>query len=434
MTRNDEMKAILERSKFQVSGGLRSVLLLFVGLGIVGFIVGLSGSNPELAWQALLVNTIFFCGVALGGMCFSLIFSITDAQWGRPLKRLAEGMVSFLPVACVLFIVLLFGADNFFEWMDHDRVIHSKAGWLNFPFFVKRNIFMFGLFLVLGWVYLKNSLRADIGLAKKLVKFSNGFADKLVSNYGSQEEEEAKFRQKTKVLSPILAILAALLCTLIAFDWIMSIDQEWFSTMFGVQYLISSLMGAAAVLMIIGGYVRSKYKLESYITTVRYHDVSKLAFSFCCLWTYMIYSQVLVIWYANIPEETPYLILRMQSHEWSWMFWLIFVILFIIPFFGLLSRTACNSPLMSSIVAVDILIGTWLEKYFLVVPSIQENQAAVANATGGHAGLAGFNYNFYDFSITLGVLGLFLLSYFWFLQRVPIMPIADERFFKVEHH
>ncbi|MCP4298276.1 MAG: molybdopterin oxidoreductase [Proteobacteria bacterium] len=432
MTRNDEMKALLERSQFQISGGLRSLLLLFVGLGIVGFIVGMLSENPTLAWQALLVNTIFFGGISLGGLSFSLIFSVTKANWGRPLKRLAEGMAGFLPIACGLFIVLFFGSEHFFEWVDHDKVIHSKAGWLDFSFFIKRNIFLFGLFMVLAWVYLKASLRPDIGLAKKLMKFSNLFADKLTANYGSQDEEELKSIQKSKVLGPIVSFIIALLSTLIAFDWVMSIDQEWFSTMFGVQYLIANLIGAAAILMIVSGIVRSKYQLESYITIDRYHDISKLAFSACALWTYMIYSQVLVIWYGNIPEETPYLILRMQSHEWAWMFWLILVILFIIPFFGLLSRAACNSPAFSRIIAIDILIGVWLEKYFLIVPSIQENQAAAMPA-GGH-GLPGFHYNFYDFSITLGVLGAFFLSYFWLLQRVPIMPVSDERFFAADHH
>jgi hypothetical protein len=429
MTRNDEMKALLERSQFQIGAGFRSLLLLFVGLGLVGFIVGLVSDQPGLAWQSLLVNTIFFGGISIGGMAFSLIFSITKAHWGRPLKRLAEGMVGFLPIACLLFVVLLFGADHFFEWVDHDKVIHSKAGWLNFSFFIKRNIFLFGLFMILGWIYIKASLRPDIGLAKKLVKFNNGFANRLIKNYGSQEDEEAKSAQKSKVLSPILGFIVAVLCTLIAFDWVMSIDQEWFSTMFGVQYFVANLISAAAVLMIVAAVVRSKYQLESYISIERYHDISKLAFAACGLWAYMVYSQVLVIWYGNIPEETPYLILRMQSHEWSWMFWTILVILFIIPFFGLLSRAACNSPTFSTIIALDILIGAWLEKYFLIVPSIQENQAAISGSV-----IPGFQYNLYDFSITLGMLGAFLLSYFWFLQRVPLMPVSDEKFFAVSQH
>ena len=111
------------------------------------------------------------------------------------------------------------------------------------------------------------------------------------------------------------------------------------------------------------------------------------------------------------------------------MFWFIFVLMFIIPFFGLMSRTACNSIWFSRLVAIDVLVGVWLEKYFLIAPSIQENNAS-AGLIDASNGLPGFCLNFYDVSITLGVLGMFLLSYFWFLKRVPAVPISDPLFFR----
>jgi Ni/Fe-hydrogenase subunit HybB-like protein len=191
-----------------------------------------------------------------------------------------------------------------------------------------------------------------------------------------------------------------------------------------VQYAVANLAGAAAALMIISGIARKHFHLDEYITIDRYNDLSRLTFVLCALWTYLIFSQVLIIWYGNLSEETPYLILRMQSLEWGWMFWLIFILMVIIPFFGLLSRAACRSIRFSRLVAADILLGLWLEKYFLVVPSIQENNAS-AGIIDASNGLPGFSLNFYDVSITLGVLGVFLLSYLWFLQRVPVVPISD---------
>jgi hypothetical protein len=434
MSRDSEMKALLEQTHFRINDRLQKILLCFVAIGIIGFVVGLIGNSAYLAWQALLVNTIFFGGIALGGLAFSVIFTITNAKWGRPIKRLAEALSAFIPIGALLLCFLFFGADHFFEWMDHSKVIHTKAGWLNFPFFIIRNVALFGLFVVGAGYYLKTVIRPDIGLAGKLSGFGNTFADRLIKNYGSQAEEEAAAEKRTKTVAPLLGMAFFLLCTLLAFDWMMSIDQEWFSTMFGVQYAISNLIGAAATLLIIAGIVRNKYRLEAYITIDRYHDLAKLTFAFCALWTYMVFSQVLVIWYGNLPEETPYLILRMQSLEWGWMFWFILILMFFIPFFGLLSRTACNSIWFSRLIAVDILIGAWLEKYFLIVPSIQENNASsgLIDASGG---LPGFSPNFYDISITLGVLGIFLLSCFWFLQRVPAVPISDPLFFKnqVDH-
>jgi Ni/Fe-hydrogenase subunit HybB-like protein len=423
------MKALLEQTRFRMNDRLQKLLLGFVVIGLIGFAAGLIGSRSYLAWQALLVNTMFFGGIALGGLAFSLIFTITNAKWGRPIKRLAEALGAFIPIGALLLCLLFFGADHFFEWMDHDKVIHAKAGWLNFPFFIIRNVVVLGLFVAASSYYLKTVIRPDIGLAGKLSDFGNPFADRFVKNYGSQEEEEAGAEKRAKTIAPLLALLFFFLCTLLAFDWMMSIDQEWFSTMFGVQYAIANLIGAAAALLIIAGIARQKFQLDEYITIDRYHDLAKLTFAVCALWTYLIFSQVLVIWYADLPEETPYLILRMQSVEWGWMFWVLFFLMFFIPFFGLMSRTACNSIWFSRLIAVDVLVGVWLEKYFLIVPSIQENNAS-SGLIDASRGLPGFSPNFYDVSITLGVLGIFLLSYFWFLQRVPAVPISDPLFLR----
>jgi Ni/Fe-hydrogenase subunit HybB-like protein len=427
MSRDNETKALLEQTHFRLNDRLQKFLLFFVAIGIIGFVAGLIGNRSYLAWQALLVNTMYFGGISLGALAFSVIFTITNAKWGRPIKRLAEVLSAFMPIGALLLCLLFFGADHFFEWMDHDKVIHTKAGWLNFPFFIIRNVVLLGLFVAGGSYYLKTVIRPDIGLAEKLSDFSNPFADRFVKNYGSQEEEQAGAQKRAKTLAPLLALLFFILCTLLAFDWMMSIDQEWFSTMFGAQYAVANLIGAAAALLIISGIVRKNFQLDEYITISRYHDLAKLTFAVCALWTYLIFSQVLVIWYADLPEETPYLLLRMQSLEWGWMGWFLLILMFVIPFFGLMSRTACRSIWFSRLIAVVTLVGTWLEKYFLIVPSIQENNAR-AGLIDASSGLPGFSPNFYDVTITLGVCGIFLLSCFWFLQRVPAVPISDPLF------
>jgi Ni/Fe-hydrogenase subunit HybB-like protein len=429
MTRDNEMKALLEQTRFSIDDRLQKILLGFIAIGIIGFGIGLIGSRSYLAWQALLVNTMFFGGIALGGLAFSLIFTITSAKWGRPIKRLAEALGAFIPIGALLLCLLFFGADHFFEWMDHDKVIHTKAGWLNFPFFIIRNVVVLTVFVACCSYYLKTVIRPDIGLAGRLNGFGNSFTAHLVKNYGAQEQEEAVAQKRAKTIAPLLAVLFFVLCTLLAFDWMMSIDQEWFSTMFGAQYAVSNIIGAAAALLIIAGIARKDFKLDEYITIERYHDLAKITFAVCALWTYLVFSQILVIWYGDLPEETPYLIMRMQSLEWSWMFWVLFFLMFLIPFFGLMSRTACNSIWFSRLIAIEVLVGVWLEKYFLIVPSIQENNAR-AGLIDAANGLPGFSPNLYDVSITLGVFGVFLLTCIWFLQRVPAVPISDALFFR----
>ena len=429
MSRDDEMKIILRKSRFKTDSRVDKLLIAGTVIGVVGFVIGISGKSPHLAWQALLVNNMFFCGLSLGGILFSTILTITNAEWGRPIKRLSEAMAGFIPIGGILLILLFAGADHLFEWMDPEKIIPSKAGWLNYPFFIIRNMLLFSAFMCLSWFYLKAVIRPDIGPAKKLVGLMNPFANYIAENYDSQKNEEAICRKKAKIIAPILAFLFPVLCTLLAFDWMMSIDQEWFSSLFGIQYAVANLAGAAALLMIISGVAKHRFSLRDYFTIYRYHDVSKLTFAACILWTYMIFSQVLVIWYGDLPEEVPYLILRIHSLEWGWMFRLLMVMLFILPFSGLISHKIRNSILFSRFLAIEIIIGFWLEKYFLIVPSIQENMARVDNSGPG-GGLPGFGFNLYDLSITIGVLSTFLLSYFWILRRVPLVPISDKLFFR----
>ena len=439
MIREQEIKTILQKISFQLAFKTRISLLILLGIGILGLVLGGFSGHFERIWHALLINSIFFTGIGYAGLGFSVIFTISDAFWGRPIKRIGEAFASFIPVGTIFFFILFFAGNAIFEWYDHDKVIHSKEGWLNIPFFVGRNVILFLFSAWLASLYLKNSVRPDIALARKIGGyFQNSFADKFIKNIGDSEKEIEIAYHKNKRIAPILALTYALVTSFIAFDWMMSIDQEWFSTMFGVQFTVSSLIGAGAFLIIITGIFRSKFQLTDYLSLNRHHDLTKLTFAFCLLWTYMIFSQVLVIWYANLPEETPFLVLRMLSQEWRWLFWVIFFMLFITPFFGLMARTACRSIWFSRVVALVILCGLWLEKYFIITPALQENALASGHghASVSAAKIAGFElFPFLvDLFVGIGFLGIFLICFLFFIQRVPLVPISDYRFFKDGHH
>jgi hypothetical protein len=436
MSREQQTKRILKNIRFELPSTFKKAIIGLLILGVLGVALGLFSWHLEYIGTAILINCVFWVGISLAGITFSSIFTITDAFWGRPIKRLAESLSSFLPIGIALFLVLFFFGNLFFEWYDHDKVIHSKEWWLNIPFFVGRNIFLFLLVLVFIYFYLKNSIRPDIILAKKVkFPFDNALARHFAKNAADSETEIAAGYQKNRRITPLLVIVITLVTSVIAFDWIMSIDQEWFSTMFGVQYFVSSMIAAGAFLMILIGFLREKFQLQDYISLNRYHDLAKLTFAFTVGWTYMVFAQVLVIWYANLPEETPYLVLRMKSEEWGWMFWLLFVMIFIVTFFGLMSRTACRSIKFSRVIAIILLAGLWLEKYFLITPSLQENALGLHHANAG-AKVAGFEFLPFliDILITLGFLGVFLYGIFLFIQKIPMVPISDYRFFSDNHH
>ena len=436
MNREKQTKSILESISYTSDLISKRWLIILLGIGALGIILGLFSSNPEVVLHALLINTVFFTSITLGGLTFSNIFTLTDAFWGRSIKRIAESFVSFLPIGTLLFFLLLFFGSFFFEWYDHDKVIYSKAWWLNIPSFVFRNILLFFVVLLLTYFYLKNSLRPDFILAKKLGKFFiNPFSHHFTKNAEDCEKEIKIAYKKNRKLSTFLVISITLLTSLIAFDWMMSIDQEWFSTMFGVQYYVSCMIAAGAFLMILIGFLREKFALEEYISINRYHDLAKLTFAFTVGWTYMIFSQVLVIWYANLPEETPYLVLRMKSEEWGWLFWVLFVMTFVVTFFGLMSRTACRSIPFSRIIAIILFCGVWLEKYFLIIPSIQENTLG-SKTTEVIEKIPGPELLPFLIIvlISIGFLGLFLLCISYFIKKIPLIPISDYRFFRDSHH
>ncbi|MBL0691291.1 MAG: hypothetical protein JJV97_03065 [SAR324 cluster bacterium] len=445
MNRLAEMRELLENASFGFSLRTRNIFYLLMAVGGLVFLANLFLGDPQVAWQSLLINVVFFAGIAQATLMFSVISTVTDAFWVRPIKRVAEVISTFGLLSMGLFIFLFLGGKYLFQWYNHDLVIHAKEGWLNYNFFIIRQLVGLAVLAVLSLLYLRNSIRPDFSVAKKLgISFSGTLYKRCIKDHKDHELEAEKSYHSNKQLAPWLGFVFGGVASLVAFDWMMSIDQEWFSTMFGVQYVVSSLIGGGSVLIIVSGFMRGNEKIAHYQTKYRHHDITKLTFAFVLLWTYMIFSQVLVIWYADIPEETPYMILRMKSEEWGWMFFVIFIVVFVIPFFGLMSRTACRSILFSRIMAIDLLIGLWLEKYFIIVPSMQENaldaQLAKGSSLGAHItdgsiSIPGFMVMPFlaNIMVGLGILGMFLLWVNYFAKKVPMMPIGDNRLVKQDH-
>lgn len=445
MNRLEEMRNLLQAVPLDQKSNWNKLGYALMAVGVIVFLGALLLGRAAFAWQGLLVSVIFFAGIVQGALMFSVIATVTDAFWLRPIKRISELVATFGLVTMVLFGVLFLGGKYFFEWYDHDLVIHTKEFWLNYNFFIIRQILGILLMAVLSFFYLRNSIRPDFGLAKKLgIGFEGKIADSWLKDYTDQEEETKAAYHRNKLLAPWVGAVSFVIISFVAFDWMMSIDQEWFSTMFGVQYFIACMIGGGALLMFASGWLNKNKTISAYQTKYRHHDLSKLVFAFTMLWTYMIFAQFLVIWYANLPEETPFLILRMNSVEWGWMFKVIFVMLFFIPFFGLMSRTACRSFFFSRIIAFVLLVGLWLEKYFIIAPSMQENSlshfndqalASTADLVNTGATIQGFEpINFLiNALITLGVLGGFIVWLKYVIRKFPLMAISDNRLFKPEH-
>ena len=401
-----------------VSDGTRR---LYLGAGLVGtaaFLYGVVLGDAIRAWQSLLVNFLFFGGLAQAGVVLSAMMQVPSSRWGRALKRTAEATSAFLPVSFVLLLVLLAGVSAWAPWVQAPG--EAKQAWLNISFFVTRQILGCLLLGGISLAYVYRSVRPDIGLLDQSGEHpATGFARRLIVGWrGSDVERETSQRAQDR-LAPAMLIAYAWVFTLVAFDFFMSLDPHWFSSLAGGYYFIGNLFAGLAFLAVVAVWSRKRLQLTAYVGRHQLHDVGKLLFGFCILWAYMFWSQYLVIWYGDLPEETEFIAHRM-SGAWAPLAWTVFAVVFVIPFVVLLSRAVKTSPRGLRAIACVALVGMWLERFILVSPSLWHGD--------------GVPLGVIELLVTAGVLGLFAWCYTTFLQTLPVLPLSDPRLESASAH
>ena len=406
------MNVIPSHSASLVSNETRRALLGFGVIGTLAFVYGVIFGENLRAWQSLLVNFLFFAGLAQSGVVISALLQVTSARWGRSLKRTAEATAAFFPVAFILLLVLLGGITSWAPWVHEP--IEAKTPWLNIPFFVVRQLLAFGLLTGLSLLYVYKSLRPDIGMLHESGSQSaDGFAKRLITNWkGTDAERETGQRAQDRLAVAVL-ISYAWVFTLVSFDFVMSLDPHWFSTLMGGYYFIGNLFVGFAFLAIIATWGRHRLAIADYVGKQQLHDVGKLLFGFSILWAYLLFSQYLVIWYGDLAEETEFIYHRMHG-AWAPITWTMFGLCFVIPFISLLSKAIKMKSNGLLTIACIAFVGMWLERFILVVPSLWHED--------------GVPLGILELFITLGVFGLFVFSYTGFLRTFPILPTSDPKF------
>jgi Ni/Fe-hydrogenase subunit HybB-like protein len=388
-----------------------AILALLALVGLIAFILGISGAQSQRAWQAYLINFVYWTGLSFGAVLFVAVLNMANAQWGRPLKRMAEALGAFLPVSFLLFWILYLGKEEIFPWVR--QPLPEKQFWLNSGFMFARN--GVGLFLLTA---------LSLALIYYSVKGDREMTGRLIGGREETPTEESQARdywRAQRVLSPIIGIVYAFVLSLLAFDLIMSLDPHWTSTLFGAYYFMSCFYIALAALYFLSLISLKALGLRETIHPHHLHDLGKLVFAFCIFTGYLFYVQFLVIWYGNLPEETRYVILRVKLTPWEPVAWTVLAMIFAIPLVLLLSRKIKMKPLPMIILSGIILAGMWLERFILVAPSIWKGQ--------------GVPIGLLEVLITAGFFGIMGLSIIIFLKRVPLLPISDPLFQKsVEPH
>ena len=341
----------------------------------------------------------------------SALLQTTSARWGRSLKRTAEATAAFLPISLVLLLILLGGVTSWAPWVQEPVVL--KQAWLNVSFFVTRQIVGFLLLGGLSVVYIYASLRPDIGMLHESSEYvASGVSRRLISSWRGLKRELSSCQSVQNRLAPAVLFAYALVFSLVGVDFVMALDPEWSSTLFGAYFFVGNLLLGIAFLSFIAAWGRDRLQLREYVGAGQFRDMATLLFGFCVIWAYMVWSQYLVFWYGDLPEEIGFIIRRMRG-VWAPMTWIVVMMVFFVPFVGLLSRAVKSHARALSVVSLVVMIGLWLERFVLVSPSIWH--------------LPGIPLGIIELLITSGVFGLFVVCYTLFLQTFPALVISDPR-------
>ncbi len=397
-------------NKFQLPPQKNSILLGLIGIGLITFLCAFY-LNPERAWAALLVLAFFLLISSLSGSFFTALQFVSGATWSVVIRRVSEMTVSVLPFTIILFLVILFwGMDHLYEWVHYfhckasgncagfaeDHILDSKAGFLNLPFFIGRVIFYLIVFYLLGMMLLRSSLRQDKAKGKQDTQNSVNTNKKMIT------------------LSSIYLVGFAYFFLMASLDILMSLEPHWYSTMF-VLYTFSGLAYSGISILIIFIFQIQKNGGLKQVTVEHYHDLGKFLFLFTIFWAYIAFCQFMLIWYANLPEETVYLEKRLgmnkENSDWG-MFTMIFWIAhFVIPFFILLFREIKRNPSRLHGLAWYCLFMGFCDVIWM--------------AYGGIHHLEGFPVSWIELGAFLGGVGFFGYIYFQNFAKVNEVPIGD---------
>lgn len=379
----------------------RKVLMILAGMIAVGLIILLAGIlsdgiSESRFWANLLLNDYYFLAISLGGVFFVSVHVMSESGWHTSVQRVPEAMGGFIPVAGILMLVtFLLGIHHLYHWTHKeqlDEVLQGKTAYLNLTFFYLRFIVYYA-----GWILLSYFLR------KASVKMDT--------------DADLKYFKKQKILASLFVVFFAISTSTSSWDWLMSIDGDWYSTIYGWYTFSGMLVSAVALIILLMIFLKSQGYMK-HVNKEHMHDLGKYLFAFSILWMYLWFSQYLLQWYGNIPEETVYFVQRLKN--FNTIFFANLIINFLMPFLILMARNSKRINWISGTAAVIVFAGHWLDYYLAIMPGIAGEEAQIG---------------FFEVGLTVGYLGLFLLMVLYSLTKASLIP-ENHPFFKesLEYH
>ncbi len=377
------------------AGLARGFVMLALASG-VAFAVGmLAGFAPGMDGRRLagsyLVGLIFVTTISIGALAWILLLHLTGAVWSVVVRRLLENLTRPIPWIAGMFIPVALNLSRIYAWADPSRVasdheLSRKAVWLNPTFFDIRAVIYFAAWSLIAWRMTQLSTQQD-------------------------QSRDRSIRRRMVGSSAWGLLLLAHTASLAGFDWLMSIDPHWTSTMFGVYFWAGSILGSLATLTLLTIGCRSAGWLGEAVSVEHLHDLGKLLFGFVIFWAYIAFCQYFLIWYANFPEETRWYAIRREG-TWNALSWALVLGHFAVPFLLLLFRATKRNPVWLALVAGWILIFHYIDLYWIIMPGCQR---------------AASGPNWLDLSILVMLVSICGAIVAWAGRTRPLLPIGDPR-------
>lgn len=359
-------------------------------IAAVGVVVLAVGDTLQF-YRSYLFAYLFWLGLSLGSLAIVMLHHMTGGSWGFAIRRLLEAGMRTLPLMALLFVPFLLAIDRIWPWAahgaaEHDPLLAHKAPYLNTPFFVARAVFYFACWILFGSIMLRLSAKQD------------------------RTGDPGPERRARTLAGPGLAVYGITM-SFAAFDWAMSLEPAWFSTIYGAIFIVGQVLSTLAFSVVAAAWLRSRPPFGRFLGPAHFHDLGSLMFAFVLLWAYVGFSQYLIIWMGNISEETPW-ILHRTGHGWQNVALVLVLFHLAVPFFLLLSRKVKRTTGMLATLAMLLLLMRLVDLYWLIGPAFHHE---------------GFAIHALDVLTPIALGGLWIAFFVGSLKGRPLISLQDAR-------
>lgn len=357
---------------------------LWIGFAALGVCVAGAFRSPAQFFHSYLFAFLFWTGMALGCLAIAMLQHLTGGAWGMIIRRLVESGSRTLPLMALLFIPVYFGLPWIYPWARSMDLPRQQLEYLNVHFFLARALLYFLIWLTMAY---------------------------SLSKWSSEQDRHGDrgFPRKMRVLSGPGLVLYGFTATFAAVDWIMSLEPRWYSTIFGLLNIGGQLLSAMAFVIAVLFLLTRSHPLGRVLQPRHMHDLGKLLLAFVMIWAYLAFSQLLIIWSGNLPEEIPWYVHRLEG-GWGWVGVSLILFHFALPFFLLLSRDLKRTAPALALLAVGVIVMRAVDLFWLIAPEFSPGR---------------FHIHWMDIAAPVGVGGIWMAVFARQLKTRPLLPVGD---------